>query len=80
MVTVMSFSTGYCDVRDERGREYRLFMGCVDCGMLYEVNKRWLRPNHPRVIQERQRYELLKSDQQRELARREVEWGKRPER
>jgi hypothetical protein len=36
------FSTGFCEVRYLQAREFRLFMGCVDCGTLYEVGKRWL--------------------------------------
>jgi len=60
-LTVIDFSNGYCGVRDAQGREFRLFMGCVDCGTLYEINHRWLPPHHPSVIQERQRYESLMS-------------------
>ena len=45
-VTVMSFSTGFCEVRDLRGRELRLFIG-VDCGTLYEVGKTCSRPIIP---------------------------------
>jgi len=77
-VTVISFSTGFCAVRDFRGREFRLFIGCVDCGTLYEVGRRWLAPDHPRVLSERRRYEALPSDRQPEMARREEDWGRRP--
>jgi len=46
-ITVTSISTGFCEVRDLRGREFRLFMACVDCGTLYEVGKTCSRPIIP---------------------------------
>ena len=77
-ITVTSFSASYCEVRDLRGREFRLFMGCVDCGTPDEIGKRWLASDHPRVLQECRRYDSLRSDRQREITQREEDWGRRP--
>ena len=78
--TVISFSNGYCDVRDASGREFKLLVGCVDRGTLYEIDHRWLPSDHPYVIEERARDEAAMSPLQRTLMKREEDWGKRPER
>lgn len=80
VVTVLSFANGYCDIRDEHGRQGIQVVHGV-CGLWDVVRSEpsLASANSSPGDRGKSAYEALMSNRQRELAHREEDWGRRPE-
>jgi len=54
-VWTMGYNHGYARVRDDHGREWEVFVGCVELEREYQVEGRWVAQNDPRVLDDYER-------------------------